>query len=128
VAISCWITDFRSIRWANDPQHIATRFAQYQRLIRHWKTVLPAPLYELDYEEAVADLEDVARRLIQACGLEWEASCLEFYKTNRPIRTASVAQVRRPVYKQSVARWRNYEHELPELLAPLDQVIEADKA
>ncbi len=126
VAVSCWITDFRSIRWANDPQHIATRFGQYQRLIRHWRTVLPAPLYELDYEEAVADLEGVARRLIRACGLEWEAGCLEFYKTNRPIRTASVAQVRRPVYKQSVARWRNYEHELPELLAALDQAVSRD--
>jgi hypothetical protein len=119
IAVSCWMTDFRSIRWANDPEHIASRFQQYQRIMDHWRAVLPAPIHEIDYEESVADLEGVARRLVAACGLDWEPACLEFHRTKRPIRTASVAQVRQPVYKKSVARWKNYEQELSGLFALL---------
>jgi tetratricopeptide (TPR) repeat protein len=119
VAVSCWMTDFASIRWANDPEHIAGRFRQYRRLIAHWRSVLPVPLCEVDYEEAVADLEAVARRLVAACGLEWEPACLEFHRTRRPIRTASVTQVRQPVYKHSVARWKNYEAALADLFSGL---------
>jgi tetratricopeptide (TPR) repeat protein len=115
VAVSCWMTDFRSIRWANDPDHIATRFQQYRRLMNHWRAVVPAPVHEVNYEDAVADLESVARRLVAACGLEWEPACLDFHRTRRSIRTASVAQVRQPIYKQSVARWKNYERELAAL-------------
>jgi len=70
----------------------------------------------------VDDLEAVARRLVAACGLEWEPACLEFHRHERPIRTASVTQVRQPVYKQSVARWKNYEPALAELFAELPNV------
>lgn len=121
IAVSCWMTDFRSIRWANDQSHIARRFQQYHRLMNHWKEVLPVPVHEVNYEETVADLESVARRLIEACGLPWEPACLEFHRTERPVRTASVMQVRQPVYKRSVARWRHYETELQELFAQLPQ-------
>ncbi len=119
IAVSCWMTDFRSIRWANDPAHIASRFGQYRRLIDHWRTVLPGRMIEIDYEETVADLEAVARRLIAACGLDWEPACLAFHTTQRPVRTASVTQVRQPVYTQSVARWKRYERELGELFAAI---------
>jgi hypothetical protein len=119
IAVSCWMTDFRSIRWANDPEHIATRFTQYRRLIDHWDSVLPVPIHAVDYEETVNDLEAVARRLIAACQLEWEPACLEFHRTERPVRTASVTQVRQPVYKRSVARWKKYESSLGELFAAL---------
>ena len=81
VAVSCWMTNFRQIRWANDLDHIASRFHEYQRLIEHWKTTLPVPLLPIDYEETVADFESVARRLISWCGLEWEPACLEFHQT-----------------------------------------------
>jgi len=117
IAVSCWMTDFRSIRWANDPEHIAHRFQQYRRLMEHWRNVLPVPVHEVDYEETVSDLETVARRLVTACGLDWNPACLEFHRTQRPIRTASVTQVRQPVYQRSVARWRNYEGELADVLA-----------
>jgi tetratricopeptide (TPR) repeat protein len=119
VAVSCWLTNFRSIRWANDPNHIAMRFTQYRRVMDHWRAVLPLPIHEVDYEETVNDLEGVARRLIAACGLEWEPNCLEFHRLRRPIRTASVAQVRQPLYTQSVARWRNYERALADMFALL---------
>lgn len=119
VAVSCWMTDFRSIRWANDSGHIASRFREYRRIMAHWMNVLPVPIHHVDYEDTVADLEGVAHRLISACGLEWEPACLEFHRTQRSVRTASVAQVRQPIYKKSVARWKNYEQELAELFALL---------
>ena len=119
VAVSCWMTDFRSIVWANDKEHIASRFQQYQRLMKHWRSVLPVPIHEVDYEETVDDLEAVARRLVAACGLDWEPACLDFHRNERPIRTASVTQVRQPVYKRSVARWKNYEPALTELFTML---------
>jgi hypothetical protein len=119
VAVSCWMTNFRSIRWANDPHHIATRFAQYRRVMDHWRSVLPTKIHEVDYEETVADLPGVARRLVAACGLDWEPACLEFHRTRRTVRTASIAQVRQPLYTRSVARWKNYEQPLAELFARL---------
>jgi hypothetical protein len=119
IAVSCWMTDFRSIRWANDQNSIAKRFQQYERLMNHWKEVLPVPLHEVHYEETVTDLESVARRMIEACGLPWEPACLEFHRTERPIRTASVMQVRQPVYQRSVARWKHYEAALGELFAQI---------
>ena len=119
VAVSCWMTDFSSIRWANDPSHIAARFRQYFRIMNHWRTVLPVAIHEIDYEDTVNDLEGVARRLITAAGLEWEPACLEFHRTERPVRTASVSQVRQPVYKGSLNRWKNYEPALAELFAAL---------
>ncbi len=115
IAVSCWMTDFRSIRWANDQSHIAARFQQYDRVMNHWKEVLPVPVHDVKYEDTVTDLESVARRLIDACGLPWEPACLEFHRTERPVRTASVMQVRQPVYQRSVARWKHYETELEEL-------------
>ncbi len=121
VAVSCWMTDFRSILWANNQQHIAHRFAQYARLMEHWKRVLPQRIHHVDYEETVDDLAGVARRLISACGLPWDPACLDFHRLERPVRTASVTQVRQPVYKKSVARWKNYEGELAELFAALPQ-------
>ncbi len=80
MAVSCWMTNFRQIRWACDPEHIASRFRAYQRLMEHWRQVLPVPVLEVDYEETVADLEGVARRLVAWCGLEWEPACLAFHE------------------------------------------------
>ncbi len=119
VAVSCWMTDFRSIRWANDQNSIAARFVQYHRVMNHWKDVLPVTVHEVRYEDTVTELETTAKKLIAACGLPWEAACLEFHRTERPVRTASVMQVRQPVYQRSVARWKNYEPALAELFAAL---------
>jgi tetratricopeptide (TPR) repeat protein len=120
VAVSCWMTHFRDIRWANDQQLIASRFQKYQRMMEHWRRVLPVPLLEVDYEETVADLEGVARKLVAWCGLAWEPACLEFHRAKRPVRTASAVQVRQPVFKTSVGRWKHYEHTLAPLFARLE--------
>ncbi len=119
VAVSCWMTNFRHIRWAADPDHIAARFRDYRRLMDHWRAVLPVPMLEVDYEGTVADPEGVARRLVAWCGLEWQPACLDFHRTARPVRTASVAQVREPLYTRSVARWKHYEPALAPLFRQL---------
>jgi hypothetical protein len=119
VAVSCWITNFRHIRWANDPDHIVGRFEEYRCIMEHWRRVLPVPVLAVDYEETVADLEEVARRLVGWCGLDWEPACLAFHERKRPVRTASVSQVRQPIYQRSVARWKHYERSLGSLLAKL---------
>jgi hypothetical protein len=119
VAVSCWMTQFRQIRWASDPDHIAARFQDYLRLMEHWQRVLPVAVLEVVYEETVADLEGAARRLVAWCGLDWEPACLSFHEGKRPVRTASVAQVRQPIYRRSLARWKNYEGALASLFARL---------
>jgi len=118
-ALSCWTTDFRDIKWANDPGHIAANFHDYLRLMNHWRTVLPTTIHEVDYEELVADLEGVSRRLLAVMGLDWDPACLEFHSTRRTVRTASVTQVRKPLNTSSVGRWKRYEHELADLFAGL---------
>jgi hypothetical protein len=122
VAVSCWMTHFREVRWANDQQHIASRFHEYQRIMAHWRKVLPVPLLEVDYEETVADLEGVARKLVAWCGLAWEPACLEFHRAQRPVRTASAVQVRQPVFRTSAGRWKHYEQALVSLFARLESV------
>jgi tetratricopeptide (TPR) repeat protein len=119
VALSCWMTGFRSVRWANDVNQIASRLAQHDRLMDHWRAVLPAPIHAVDYEETVAGLEPVARRLLAACRMDWEPACLDFHKSTRPVRTASFAQIRQPLYRRSIGRWQNYEHIIPDLFAAL---------
>ncbi len=117
VAVSCWTTDFRpeSIPWASEPHYMGSRFAQYGRLMDHWRSVLPVPIHEVNYEDTVADLESTARSLVGACGLEYEPACLDFHRTRRRVKTASIGQVRQPLYSHSVARWRNYESTLDDL-------------
>ena len=122
VAVSCWTTHFRTIHWTNDQGHIVSRFRQYQQIMEHWRKVLPARLLDVDYEETVADLEGAARRLVAWCGLEWEPRCLEFHRTPWPVKTASIVQVRRPVYNTSVGRWKHYEEALAPLLERLEVV------
>ena len=73
----------------------------------------------MNYEETVTDLESTARRMIDVVRPSWIPACLDFHRTDAPIRTASVMQVRQPVYQRSVARWKNYEPALAELFAGL---------
>jgi tetratricopeptide (TPR) repeat protein len=109
VAVSCWLTHFRGIPWADDPDDLSRRIRDYQRLTAHWQAVLPQPVVEVSYERLVDDFAREARRLVEACGLAWEPACLRFHETARPVRTASVTQVRQPVYRKALGRWKAYE-------------------
>jgi len=122
VAVSCWMTHFRSIRWADDPDDLARRIGDYRRLAAHWQAVLPRPVHEVCYERLVNDFEAEARRLVAACGLDWDPACLKFHQTSRPVRTASVTQVRQPLYPGSLGRWKAYQPYLANLFTCLEEV------
>jgi tetratricopeptide (TPR) repeat protein len=84
-------------------------YRKYQELMKHWEKVLPkGTIHTVVYEDVVADTEKEARALIAYLGLDWNKKCLEFHKSDRPVKTASVAQVRRPIYKTAVKRWKKY--------------------
>ncbi len=123
VALSCWMTDFLEVRWACDFDLIARRIHEHERLMEHWRRVLPTPMFEVDYEEVVFDLETGARAIVAWCGLEWDPSCLEFHKLSRPVQTSSVAQVRQPIYTRSVGRWKNYQNSLAPLFVKLESTF-----
>lgn len=92
----------------------------YLELMAHWRRVLPGRFLDVDYEELVKNQEEMTRRMIAFCGLDWEDACLSFEKNDSPTMTASVSQVRQPIYDSSIDQWRNYEKEL----APLIRLFE----
>jgi len=103
-----------------DLAELGRYYARYRRLMEHWRRVLPAGSFlDVRYEDVVADLEGAARRIIAHCGLPWHDACLSFHDTERPIRTASATQVRQPIYRNAIGRWRVYEEELGPLLREL---------
>jgi Sulfotransferase family len=86
--------------------------------------VLPeGAMLDMQYEDLVADNNAQARRLIDYCGLEWDDACLDFFKNDRSIRTASVIQVRQPIYRTSMERWKRYEKHLGPLLDALGDLV-----
>lgn len=92
----------------------------YHTIMNHWRSVLPKnSFYDIQYEDLVDDTENQAKALIKYCDLEWNESCLAFHENKRNIRTASVTQVRQPIYKSSVARWKKYEKFLSPLIEGL---------
>ncbi len=96
----------------------------YAQLMEHWRKVLPSgTMLEVQYEDLVADLEHQARRIVAHCDLEWDDACLNFYKTERSVRTLSAAQVRRPIYQSSIGRWRPHEARLQPLLKELESCL-----
>jgi tetratricopeptide (TPR) repeat protein len=112
-AISCYFQNFVSAHaWSTDLGDIARYTRAYDRIMNHWREVLPVALTEVRYEALVADQESESRRLIEGVGLEWDDACLSFHRSPRPVKTASSWQVRRPIHGGAVARWRRYESQL----------------
>lgn len=93
-------------------EDIGKYYRDYVRLMDHWDAVLPGRVHRVQYEEMVADTENQIRALLDYCGLEFEEQCLRFYETERAVRTPSSEQVRKPIYKESMEQWRNYEAHL----------------
>ncbi len=109
VCVSAYFQNFGELPYATSLTDLGFYFRQYERLMEHWRTVLPLRMHEVVYEEMVANQERVSRDLIAYCGLSWDERCLEFYKLTRAVRTASKLQVRQPIYTHAVARWKRYE-------------------
>jgi Flp pilus assembly protein TadD len=121
VCVSCYFQNFQGMDFAWSLEDVAVYFRQYERLMAHWREVLPVPMFEVSYEELIADQEAVSRGLMAHCGLEWHERCLAFYKTQRPVQTASTIQVRKPLSSKPVGRWRRYRSHLEPLLKALGQ-------
>jgi tetratricopeptide (TPR) repeat protein len=103
---------------------LARYYRSYVELMRHWDTVLPGKILRVQHEDVVNDLEGNVRRLLDFCSLEFDPACLEFYKTERSVRTASSEQVRRPLFKEGLDQWRNFESWLRPLRTGLGDLVE----
>jgi tetratricopeptide (TPR) repeat protein len=119
--LSCYTKLFSGEQmFAYDLRELGLFHRAYQTLMTHWRKVLPQDRFiEVDYEAVVENLEGEARRLVAFLGLPWDDACLDFHKTERPVRTASVNQVRQPIYRTSAGRWKAHAAHLEPLLSAL---------
>jgi tetratricopeptide (TPR) repeat protein len=119
--VSCFARYFGSdLDYVYDLGELGRRYAMYAELMEHWRKVLPAgAMLEVHYEQIVEGPESQIRRMLDYCGLPWSDRCLAFHETKRAVRTASVMQVRRPIYRSSLQRWRRYEKHLGPLIEAL---------
>ena len=108
--------------YASDLEDIASEYLACERLMAHWTRTLPLPIHQVRYEHLVDDQEGVTAELLAFCGLPFDARCLRFHETERRVRTASNWQVRQPLYRASLARWRRFEDQLAPLRAALGDV------
>jgi tetratricopeptide (TPR) repeat protein len=118
--MACCFSNFKQLFAAGQEftyslEDIARYYRSYIELMRHWDSVLPGRILHVQHEELIADLEGNVRRLLEFCGLEFQPQCIEFYKTERSVRTASSEQVRQPIFKDGLDQWRHFEP----FLAPL---------
>ncbi len=113
--------------YAYDFDDIAAYYAEYERLMKHWKSVLPIEILDVQYEQLLDDLEGESRRMLNYCELDWDDACLAFHRSKRPVRTASSWQVRQPLYRTAKARWKKFERHLDGLKKALsDRVVRLD--
>lgn len=102
--------------FAHSKANIVCAYGQYRRMVAHWRAVLPADRFlDVDYEDVVRDREATARRMIQFAGLDWDEACLHHDANARAVNTPSAFQVRQPIYRSSIGRWRRFEPWLGEL-------------
>jgi tetratricopeptide (TPR) repeat protein len=120
IALSCWMQRFAQIRWACDMNHIADRLYQHYRLMNHWRRTLPIPIHELQYESLVSDTENETRQVLRFLNVPWDDACLDHRSASGVVRTASVSQVCKPIYRSSVHRWKSYEDLLRPVIDRLD--------
>lgn len=119
--LSIFKKDFSTVHpYAYDQVELGRYYHLYQDLMAHWHNVLPGFIHDISYEELVGEPEQKTRDLISFCGLEWDDACLEFYNTDRPVKTASAQQVRKPIYKNALQFWKHYEKQLQ----PLRDILE----
>jgi hypothetical protein len=119
--VSIFSTNFaKPPEYGRDLGELGRYYRNYQKLMAHWRQVLPEnTMLDVQYEDIIDDIEGQARRLIAFCGLEWDEACLAFHTKSRTVRTASAYQVRQPLYRGSVGRWRAYQKHLAPLIEAL---------
>lgn len=129
IALSTWMENFHAEqRYATDFDDFAFHATQYRRLMDHWRAALPLPVLDVDYETLVTDPQTQVRRLIEFLGAPWNACTLEFHRVDRAVQTPSRWQVRQPMYRHAVGRWRAYAPHLPELMSAFHDLCKAGDA
>lgn len=131
VAVSCFFQDFvdPALAFGFDLRQTADYYRDYWRLMAHWRERLTQPILEVHYENLVGDFEKQTRRVLEFLGLPMEQACLSFHERERQVKTASHAQVRRPLYQSSVGRYRNYQEQIETLICdPLEDILEQYQA
>ena len=123
---SCYMQNFAGPLWYSfDQKKLAQRFHDHINMNEFWKSALPNRFHEVRYEDLTQNPEPTIRKLIEFCGLEWDDACLNFHETERVVRTASLWQVRQPMYTSSVGKWKNYEKYLGPLIEELGDLVDA---
>lgn len=105
--------------YADNLSELGQYYRMYLELMDYWRDTLPGFIYDLSYEDLVRSQQEQVSKLLKHCGLDWHDACLDFHKTRRKVKTASNAQVRRPIYKDSVQLWKRYEKQLEPLRAAI---------
>jgi tetratricopeptide (TPR) repeat protein len=113
----------RGQEFSYDMKDMARYYRSYLDLMQHWNEALPGRVRRVCYEELVEDLEGNVRRILEFCGLEFEAACAEFYKTERSVRTPSSEQVRQPIFREALNQWKNYDRWLGPLKDALGDAL-----
>lgn len=128
IAISNYFTDYQAkhggMGFAYDLNWIGQQLADHNLMMHHWNAVFPGEILEVNYEDVVEDTEGMARKMLDYIGVEWEPKVLAFNELDRTVKTASVWQVRQPIYKTSKAKWMRYESHLAPLIAGTNKAIE----
>jgi tetratricopeptide (TPR) repeat protein len=121
--LSCFTKLFKDdMPHSYDLKELGRYYSKYWELMAHWRAVLPpGTMLDVQYESVVDDPETKAREIIAFIGLEWDPKCLKFHESDRPVKTASVSQIRTPIFKTSVGRWRRYGDKLNPLIDALKE-------
>ena len=123
--LSSYFQNFSNgVHWSFDLDSIIHFYKGYRAMMEHWHANLPVKILDVRYEELITDTESVSRKMTDFCGLNWEQGCLDFYNTKRTVKTASVWQVRQPIYQRSKARWQAYEKHIGQLTTELAGYIQ----
>lgn len=123
--LSCYRIHFQEGHlWTYNLKEMGRYYRKYWEIMEHWRREFPGAMYEIRYEDFVMKFEEEAKKLIEFLEVEWTDSLKEFYKVERPVKTASVTQVRKPIYKSSINRWRKYEKYLIPLVEEIPDIVE----
>ena len=119
--ISIFFHYFMGLKCSFDLTELGKYYLDYQRLMSHWQNLFPGEIFTVQYEDLVTDQEIVSKQLIDYLGLEWDENCVDFHTNVRDVMTPSNIQVRQPMYKNSMNRWKPYEKHLQPLIEVLQQ-------
>lgn len=127
--ISCYFRNFGAsgLGWSCDPESISKRYHNYRKIIEYWKSNLPTgKILDVQYEQLIDDPEMITRRILEHCKLDWDPDCLNFHKSSKAVNTASAWQVRQPIYKTSIKRWKRYGPQVGEFAIGIAEYLDDD--